>query len=170
MQNSQPPEPRPELIVDWDVAEELEERVNRAFLERVLAEALKGRRPFSPLEVGLTITTDEEIRELNRRYRDVDSPTDVLSFPMLDYDGPERPVALFPSAPGEPTSIGDIVISYPRAMEQAAAYGHSPERETAFLLVHGVMHLLGYDHEDPGDEEAMRREEEAVLERLGLTR
>ena len=120
--------------------------------------------------VGLTVTGDDGIRQINREYRNIDDPTDVLSFPLLEYDAPERPRPGFPLPPDEPLALGDIVVSYPRAVEQAASYGHSVEREMAFLLVHGVMHLLGYDHEDAADQEAMRREEEMVLGRLGLVR
>ena len=162
--------PAPRVTVIWDVAGELAGRVDRPFMERVLSEALAGRTPEGPVEIGLTVTTDEGIRELNERYRGVDAATDVLSFPMLDYERPEHPASTFPSPPGEPVSLGDLVVSYPRALAQSREYGHSAEREMAFLLVHGVMHLLGYDHEAPEDQAAMRGEEEAVLERLGLTR
>ena len=158
------------VVVVWDVAEELGDRVDRSLLEKALREALANRKPDGPVEIGLTVTTDEGIRELNEHYRGVDAATDVLSFPMLDYERPEHPVSAFPSPPGEPVSLGDLVVSYPRALAQAQEYGHSPEREMAFLIVHGVMHLLGYDHEDPEDRSAMRREEEEVLGRLGLTR
>ncbi len=170
MPDSLYPENPNRVVVNWDVAEELENQIDRPFLEGVLAETLAGRKPAGPFEISLTITTDEGIRHLNRRYRDIDSATDVLSFPMLDFEGPEQPKQLFPSPPGGPLALGDIVVSYPRAVEQAREYGHSLEREIAFLLVHAVMHLLGYDHEDTVDQQAMRHEEEVVLERLNLTR
>lgn len=170
MQGNPPRDQAPRLTVDWDVAEELDSAVDRAFAEKVLEAALEGRRPEGPIQVGLTVTTDQDIRALNRQYRDVDSSTDVLSFPLLEFERPEQPSSLFPLPPGEPVGLGDLVVSYPRVLEQAESYGHSPAREFAFLLVHGIMHLLGYDHEDPEDQTAMRREEEAVLLRLGLTR
>ena len=161
---------RSTVELDWRVDEELEGKVDPDFMRRVLTAALSGRQVGGPLAVSLTITTDEGIRELNRRFRGVDSPTDVLSFPLLEYVRPEEPRDRFPLPPGEPLLLGDIVVSYPRAAEQAEAYGHSLDREIAFLVVHGAMHLLGYNHEDPGDEQPMRREEEAVLMRLGLSR
>ena len=166
---SQPEPPRP-LLVEWEVDEALEGVVNRPFLEAVLAEATAGRGPSGPLAVGLIITDDDGIRELNRRHRGIDSPTDVLSFPLQEYENPEVPRVLFPQPPGEPLSLGDVVISYPRAVEQAQEYGHSLDRELAFLLVHGILHLLGYDHEDPAQARQMRQEEERVLQGLGLTR
>jgi probable rRNA maturation factor len=156
--------------LEWEIDDALEGKVDRRLLEKVLAEALSGRPLAQPLSVGVTITTDEGIQELNRRHRGIDSPTDVLSFPLLDYESPERPRLLFPLPPGEPLSLGDLVISYERAVEQAESYGHSLERELAFLAVHGAMHLLGYDHEDPADAEEMRSQEEAVLRPMGLTR
>lgn len=163
-------EDRSVVELDWKVDEDLEGRVDPGFMELVLIDALSGRRVGGPLEVSLTITTDEGIRELNQRFRGVDAATDVLSFPLLEYTRPEEPRERFPLPPGEPLSLGDIVVSYPRAVEQAEAYGHSLERELAFLVVHGAMHLLGYDHEDPADERQMRREEETVLARLNLPR
>ncbi|MGE5619306.1 MAG: rRNA maturation RNase YbeY [Sphingomonadaceae bacterium] len=160
----------PQVEVEWEIKKSLEEAVDRKLLESVLAEALVGRGLASSVAVGLVITDDEEIRELNHRYRGIDSPTDVLSFPLQEYESPEMPGLQFPLPPAEPLPLGDIVISYPRAVEQAREYGHSLERELAFLAIHGMMHLLGYDHEDPVQAERMRSEEEAVLQRMGLGR
>src|SRR5512133_1431109 len=102
MRANQPIEPSPRLVIEWNVADGVEQEVDRAFMEKVLTEALVDRKPAGPLELSLTVTTDEEIQELNRRYREVDSPTDVLSFPMLDFEHPEEPASLFPLPPGEP--------------------------------------------------------------------
>lgn len=115
-------------------------------------------------EVGVTLTDDAYIREINRRYRDKDSATDVISFALNEGEEPE--------IVGGPTLnlLGDILISVETAQRQAAAYGHSLERETAFLTVHGMMHLLGYDHIEEADRIEMRKEEEYVLEHLGITR
>ncbi len=164
------PEGQPPLVVEWEIDEPLEGVVSRSLLESVLAEAAAGRWPGGPVAVGLIITDDEGIREMNREYRGIDAPTDVLSFPLQEYESPEQPRVLFPQPSEEPLSLGDIVISYPRAAEQAQEYGHSLERELAFLAVHGMMHLLGYDHEDPSQAARMRQEEESILQRLGLTR
>jgi probable rRNA maturation factor len=170
MSNNPRPEGLSPITVIWEVAETLGGQIDVGFLESVLEKALSGRRVAGTIEIGVTVTTDDSMREINRQHRGVDATTDVLSFPLLDYERPEEPKELFPLPPGEPLSLGDIVVSYPRAVEQATAYGHSLDRELAFLVVHGTMHLLGYDHQAPGDEDLMRREEESVLARLNLTR
>ncbi len=116
-------------------------------------------------EVSVMFVNDEEIRKLNREYRNIDSSTDVLSFPLGEngvYDiNPDNGAKL----------LGDIVISVEHAYAQAELYEHSLQREIAFLTVHSMLHLLGYDHEGGGLEQVhMREKEEAVLTRLGLTR
>ncbi len=164
------PKQQPSMEVEWRVEKALDGSVERQFLESVLAEGLVGRGLGGRVSVGLVITDDEGIRDLNHRYRGIDAPTDVLSFPLQEYEAPEKPRLQFPLPPDEPLPLGDIVISYPRAVEQAQEYGHSLDRELAFLTVHGLMHLLGYDHEDPAQVQQMRSEEEAVLQRLRLQR
>ena len=118
-----------------------------------------------PAEVSVTFVDDERIHSLNKEYRDVDSSTDVLSFPLGEngvYDKNNDTGALL---------LGDIVISIPTAVRQAKTYGHSLQREIGFLTVHSLLHLLGYDHENGGLEAVkMREKEEAVLTRVGLKR
>ena len=113
-------------------------------------------------EIRVTFVDMEEIHQLNRDYREVDSPTDVLSFPQFDdlNDLPEE---------GE-IALGDVVICKDKAEEQAQEFGHSFEREIIYLFVHSVLHLLGYDHMDEDEKKIMRRQEEAVMEQLGITR
>jgi probable rRNA maturation factor len=123
--------------------------------------------------VSLTFTDDEGIRELNRQFRGVDKPTDVLSFPLRETGADEPAIVWDGDGPdalegGEP--LGDIVISLPRAMAQAEEYGHSPEREIGFLFVHGFLHLLGYDHDTAEREREMFDRQERVLAKAGLTR
>ena len=114
-------------------------------------------------EVDVTLVDDEEIREINNEQRKIDSSTDVLSFPLGEngkYDANPKTGALM---------LGDIVISVETALKQADLYGHGLEREIAFLTVHSMLHLLGYDHVNGGMEQAiMREKEEAVLDALGL--
>jgi probable rRNA maturation factor len=117
-------------------------------------------------EVSVTLVDDEAIRELNRDYRGIDAPTDVLSFSQLE--GTPIPAGALP--PDYPVPIGDIVVSIPRMRRQAVDYGHSEERELGFLLVHGLLHLLGYDHEDSWDARVMRAAEEDILASACLTR
>jgi probable rRNA maturation factor len=112
----------------------------------------------------LTLVDDDEIHQLNRQHRDVDRPTDVLSFPLMD--GTDS----FALPPGVPRELGDVVVSYPRAVAQAEEYGHSVERELAYLVVHGVLHILGHDHEVPAERSVMRAREEAALAVVGLLR
>lgn len=115
-------------------------------------------------EVSVTLTNNDHIREINRNYRNKDAATDVISFALNEGEEPE-----IIDGP-EINMLGDIIISIERAMEQAEEYGHSLERELAFLTVHGMMHLLGYDHIEEEDRIEMRKEEEYVLGHLGITR
>lgn len=124
-------------------------------------------------EVALTFVDDARIHELNREYRGVDRPTDVLSFAMLE-DGGEPEIVFDEGDDGssDPLSamLGDIIISLERAKAQSEEYGHSLEREIGFLFVHGFLHLLGYDHETGEEEAAMFAKQEAILQWAGLTR
>ena len=128
-------------------------------------------------EVSLTLTNDEEIHKVNLEFRGIDRPTDVLSFPMVEYETPadfeyieeEQPDCFHPES-GE-LILGDILLSVDKVKEQAEKYGHSELREYAFLIAHSMLHLLGYDHID--DEEMakdMERRQEMILERLNIGR
>jgi probable rRNA maturation factor len=132
-------------------------------VRRVLEEAAR-REGVSDAEVSVTLVDDRRIWELNRQYRGVDRPTDVLSFAMRE--GETEPVL------GEEGRelLGDIIISVETAERQAREYGHSLERELAFLAVHGFLHLLGYDHQSPEEEAVMFAKQEEVLTGLGLVR
>ncbi|MBT9258732.1 MAG: rRNA maturation RNase YbeY [Clostridiales bacterium] len=132
----------------------------KAVVDDLLREELGSREAV----VELTWADDEHLRSLNRQFRGKDEPTDVLSFPL------HQPEELsFWKGPG-PLPLGDVVISWPRVLEQAQAYGHSPEREAAFLALHGTLHLLGYDHATPQEEALMEEKAEAILKARGLTR
>ena len=114
-------------------------------------------------EVSITFCDDEKIRELNKKFRNIDKATDVLSFPLFDEDGLDGFV------PEMECMLGDIVISLERARAQAEEFGHSYEREAAFLAVHSVLHLLGYDHEAGEEDELdMRRRQSDVMKKIGL--
>ncbi len=142
-------------------------------LRRVIPAALEAEGVSFPCEVDVLFTDDEGIRAINLEQRGVDRPTDVLSFPMLNLT-PGAP----PDAPGRrsrprhrPGYLGDMVISLERAEAQGEEFGHGAQREVAYLAVHSVLHLLGYDHLDEGPMKAqMRAREEAILEALGITR
>ncbi len=118
-------------------------------------------------EISVTFTDNEGIREINREHRDIDAATDVLSFPMLGGDDNFDDVNRGTGA----VVLGDIVLSLERAKEQAAEFGHSFTREVAFLTVHSVLHLLGYDHVNSDEEDrAMRAKQNAILDYMGITR
>lgn len=122
-------------------------------------------------EVSVTIVNNEAIREINRETRDIDRPTDVLSFPMLYFDENGDIIDSDYDMDGDVLVLGDIVISAERAKEQAEEFGHSYKREIAFLTVHSMLHLLGYDHvDDPEGEKIMFRKQEEILDKLGITR
>lgn len=132
--------------------------------ERRLEEALRLCGQPETTQLSVTFVDDARIRELNREFRGKDRPTDVLSFPLLDGDAPE-----FQSVAGMPRMLGDIVVSVETARRQAAEYGHSLERELGFLLVHGLLHLLGEDHQTPEQDLRMRERQRHLLEAWGLS-
>lgn len=136
-------------------------------LEQVAETVLKQEKADPEAEVSIALVSDVYIRELNSHYRHKDCPTDVLSFAMQEDIGEEPPMA---EAGEEGVILGDVVISLETAERQATEFGHSFRREVAFLTAHGVLHLLGYDHETDADREVMRSREEGVLKLLNLMR
>ncbi len=127
-------------------------------------------------EVNLTLTDDAGIQKINRAYRQVDAPTDVLSFPLLSYEAAGDFTHLeetyddnFNPDTGE-IMLGDIVLSAHRVREQAASYGHSEKREYAFLIVHSMLHLFGYDHMEPEEAEVMEAKQEEILSKMHISR
>ncbi len=135
----------------------------RLLVQKAIRTALAYENFGQPAEISLTFVDNEGIRELNREYRGKDAATDVLSFPLYDFHAGELP------DPDSRAELGDIVLSLERAREQAAELEHSFEREAAFLCVHSVLHLLGYDHErSEADEEDMCRRQREIMERMGL--
>ncbi|WP_252230216.1 rRNA maturation RNase YbeY [Clostridium sp. ZBS15] len=146
-------------------------------LEKVIEFALKEEEVNISSEISLLFVDNEEIREINNETRNIDRATDVLSFPMLDY--PEKKVFKevytendFSKADfdGDDLVLGDIVLSLERALEQSKEYNHSYEREASYLVVHSVLHLLGYDHMEEDDKVKMRKREEEILTALDIRR
>ena len=143
----------------------------RAFLRRVIRTALAAEGVDFPCEIDVLLTGDAGIHAINRDMRQVDRPTDVLSFPEFEL----RPGELPGPEDADPGTglvpLGDMVISMERVAAQAKEYGHSNRRELAYLAVHSVLHLLGYDHLDEGPQKRqMRGREEAIMAELGLSR
>jgi probable rRNA maturation factor len=115
--------------------------------------------------ISLHLVGNDTIRHLNTEHRGVDAHTDVLSFPLHDPNGMR-----FVLPPSQPANLGDVVVSHPTAIEQARDFGHSVDRELGYLVAHGVLHVLGYDHEEVEDRRRMRHREEEALRPLGFTR
>ena len=153
---------------------ELEEETpeEEQLLERVIPAVLDAEGVGTPCEVDVMLTDDAGIHAINLDMRQVDRPTDVLSFPMFEYVPGQPPVDDLDADPETGlTPLGDMVLSLERARAQAVEYGHSVKRELAYLAVHSCLHLLGYDHMDEGPMKAqMRGREEEILNTLGITR
>jgi len=140
--------------------EGLEGAIDKGFLREVATKALTAEHE-SDAEMGILITGQEKVRQLHKDYMGEDEPTDVLSFAMKEKGPADAPDFVFPS--GDAVHLGEVIISYPQAEIQAAEHGHSARKEVAILLVHGVLHLLGYDHDQPGRQKTMQAREKAIL-------
>ena len=137
----------------------------KMLVRRAIEATLDFEQYGNTCEVSVTFTDDASIHELNKKFRGVDRPTDVLSFPLFDYEGESEE----PPVDELMGMLGDVVLSLETAARQAEEYGHSFEREVAFLTVHSMLHLLGYDHEtSEADEADMRQRQRKIMERLGL--
>lgn len=146
------------------ISEHLQQLLIRCIQEAAAREEVDG-------EVVVTLVNNERIHQLNRDYRGVDRPTDVLSFAMNEAGEDEMDIYIDESEFDDyPNMLGDIIISLPKAQEQAEEYGHSLERELGFLAVHGFLHLLGYDHGTEEEEKEMFSRQDEVLAKIGLTR
>lgn len=158
---------------------ELEVDIEKKYIElikKVVIASLEYENCSYETEVSITITDNENIQIINREFRAKDKPTDVLSFPMIEFDQPsnfdvidESDDELFNLDTGE-LLLGDIVISLEKAIEQSNEYGHSLERELGFLTAHSMLHLFGYDHMDEAEESIMKAKQEEILKEVGLMR
>jgi probable rRNA maturation factor len=147
--------------VEIFVEEKFRGLVDESWARRIAQTVLKAEKVAPPYEVSLVFTDSETVRRLNRDYRGVDELTDVLAFYMLSQNEADSSFALPPDGV---TRLGEVIISYPQAVEQASEQGHSSERELALLIIHGILHLLGYDHEEVEEESKMRERERKLLE------
>ena len=146
------------IFSEDEISTQKEFPVDLAFLEHAAQEALQTLHPGSDLDLSIVLSDDNHLQNLNRQFLGIDAPTDVLSFPA---DEPE------PDPDSQVQYLGDIIISYPRALSQASAGGHALLDELRLLVVHGVLHLLGYDHADEDEKAAMWAVQAEILTHLG---
>jgi len=139
--------------------------LSRNAIREVIVRTLQKAGDDEPVEVDCVITDDPTIRKLNKAYRGIDNATDVLSFGLSSRNSPVNYIE-FPLDPGAASNLGEIIISYPRAMEQAPEHDNTVEQELMLLIVHGTLHLLGYDHEDNNDARKMRAQEKDIITSL----
>ena len=146
-----------ENLTDFVVSEE-----QMRMIEEIIKESLAFEQITEEVEVSISLVDNEEIQTLNQKFRQMDKPTDVLSFPLLDFSEEISFAGC--------VALGDIVISVEKVQEQAKEYGHSFEREFGFMMAHSMLHLLGYDHQTPEEETIMFAKQEAILNKVELFR
>jgi len=151
--------------INISVEQTLKVSLKESWLQRIAVRTLEAEGIVSPAEMGLVITNSKIIQKLNRTYRGEDKPTDVLAFHMIPGTSQESKLR-FVGPPDGVRHLGEVVISYPQTVRQAQEQGHGVAQELALLIVHGVLHLLGYDHELPEEEQQMKTRENEILERL----
>ncbi|MDE6372751.1 MAG: rRNA maturation RNase YbeY [Clostridia bacterium] len=155
-----------------EIFDETQSALDATLIQKVFEEYKSHFSLPSNVSVELTIVDEDTIKDVNRQFRGIDSVTDVLSFPNLDVKLPfapdDYPIDVDPSS-GE-IMLGEIMLCYSRMAEQSLEYGHSKERESCYLVLHGLLHLLGFDHIEQADKEKMREQEEAILGKLGIGR
>ena len=148
--------------IDIHVDNEFRTLLDRGRARKIVRQVLKAEGVIPPYELGLVFTDKEKVRQLNRDYRGVDQPTDVLAFYMRPQKGSD---SSFANPPDGVAHLGEVIISYPQALAQAKKQGHSLQRELALLIIHGTLHLLSYDHEESREAKKMRAREKELLEK-----
>lgn len=159
-------------MVEFILENETDEEIEQPLIDELISvcnAVMEEEECNFDAEISFTLTDNENIRQINSMYRNIDRATDVLSFPMLEFDEEETDAAF--ETDGESVMLGDIVISIEKAREQAKEFNHSFRREMAFLTAHSMLHLLGYDHvDDEEGERIMIEKQNKVLNQLGITR
>ena len=153
--------------INISVEQKLKVSLEEGWLQRIALRTLEAEGIASPAEMGLVITDSKTIQKLNRTYRGEDQPTDVLAFHMTP-DTSQESELRFVGPPDGVHHLGEVVISYPQAVRQAQEQGHGVTQELALLIIHGILHLLGYDHELPEEDQQMKARENEILKRLDL--
>ena len=147
------------IKIYFDIQTEPIPKLYETLIKRVIRTTVAEQYPNHRFEVNVTICDDETIHQINKEHRNIDKPTDVLSFPFYDFD-----------TPNITTLLGDIIISRDTAYRQAKEYGHSPKREFCFLAAHSALHLLGYDHQTEPERIEMEAKQKEILDNLGIKR
>ena len=154
-----------EREINIHIEQGLNAAINEDWLRSIALDTLNAENIEQPVELGLVITDTETVWQLNKTYRDKDEPTDVLSFQMVHQ--PEQTTDSFFIAPPDGFHhLGEIVISYPQAVLQAKDQGHGINQELAFLIIHGILHLLGYDHENSEEGHLMQAREKEIMKNI----
>lgn len=163
------------IQIDYEAEKKLDLSYEEIIRDIILAALDYEQCPYEA-EINVVLTDNAGIRQVNREYRDIDAPTDVLSFPMLEYEAPsdfgrteEEFADCFNPESGE-LMLGDIMISVDKVKEQAEKYGHSEKRELAFLVAHSMLHLFGYDHMEDSERMTMEQKQDEILKSRGYTR
>ncbi|MCR4731757.1 MAG: rRNA maturation RNase YbeY [Lachnospiraceae bacterium] len=162
------------LILEEELTQGLDFDYKKVAEDVIEAALMNENFPYEA-EVSLTLTGMEEIHEINRQFRQIDRPTDVLSFPMIEYPAAgdftqlNDDSGIFDPESGEAV-LGDIVLNIPQVLLQAREYGHSVLREYAFLIAHSMLHLMGYDHMEQEERTQMEEHQRQIMERLAITR
>ncbi|HYO48597.1 MAG TPA: rRNA maturation RNase YbeY [Chloroflexia bacterium] len=154
-------DPGSSYLITVQMEEQYEGFLDADALHRLAMEVLKAEGVPGPVEVGVVVTTDAEVRALNKQYLGHDYETDVLSFGMMEDDE-------FVTPTERPSYLGDVVVSYDRAADQAPEYGHTPSMEVATLVVHGLLHLLGYNDAEDTERERMHARQQELLQMSNL--
>ena len=165
-----------DLIIEKETEDSFDFDYEKA-AESIIKQALDYLKCPYEVQVNLTLTDNEGIHEINKEYRQIDRPTDVLSFPLIDYEEPnvfpenleEAAEDYFDLDTGE-LMLGDIIISVEKCKEQAVEYGHSVLREYSFLIVHSILHLFGYDHMEDDERAVMEQKQREILDAAGISR
>ena len=165
-----------DLIIEKETEDSFDFDYEKA-AESIIEQALDYLKCPYEVQVNLTLTDNEGIHQINKEYRQIDRPTDVLSFPLIDYEEPnvfpenleEAAEDYFDLDTGE-LMLGDIIISVEKCKEQAAEYGHSVLREYSFLIVHSILHLFGYDHMEDDERAVMEQKQREILDDAGISR
>ena len=158
-------------MADWEISIQIDKKFQGSlkwdWLRGVVSKILTAEGCSAPLEIGLVVADDELVRQLNRDYRGKDETTDVLAFSLFSpqSDDAQPPFAL---PPDEQLQLGEVIVCYPQAARQAAEQQHPRETEITLLVIHGVLHLLGYDHEEPEQGRLMRAREKEILGQVAM--